>query len=243
MNALQQHLARRALAWLGVFGVLALMAGLVLALFAVGPVHALGLRGTQPLPPQAAARYRSELTRAAHSQWGLDAPVALLAAQVHQESGWNPQAVSRVGAAGLAQFMPATATWWCGRAGTAAADCTPTNPAWALRAMVGYDRYLWGQLASAGDAPARWWATLRSYNGGLGHWQTEARVALRTAGAPTQPSTQPAIDAACGLARRHRSHCPENLGYPHRIMVVLQPRYQTWGAMVAAPQSNAAGAH
>lgn len=28
-------------------------------------------------------RYRAELTRAAHSQWGLDAPVAVLAPQVH----------------------------------------------------------------------------------------------------------------------------------------------------------------
>lgn len=239
MNAVQQYLARRALAWLSVYAALAVLAALVLVLLPVPHAHAAGLQPAAPMPPHAAARYRSELTRAAHSQWGLDAPVALLAAQVHQESGWNPQAVSRVGAAGLAQFMPATATWWCGRAGTAAADCTPTNPAWALRAMVGYDRYLWGQLASAGDAPARWWATLRSYNGGLGHWQAEARVALRTAGS----ATQPAIDAACGLARRHPSHCPENLGYPRRIMVVLQPRYQTWGAMVAAPQSNAAGAH
>ena len=67
----------------------------------------------QVQPPQAAARYKLTLLREAHSQWGLDAPVAAFAAQVHQESGWRADAVSRVGARGLAQFMPATARWWC----------------------------------------------------------------------------------------------------------------------------------
>ena len=61
--------------------------------------------------PHESARYRLTLLREAHGQWGLDAPVAAFAAQVHQESGWNPQAVSRVGARGLAQFMPATTLW------------------------------------------------------------------------------------------------------------------------------------
>ncbi|MBY0466660.1 MAG: transglycosylase SLT domain-containing protein, partial [Burkholderiales bacterium] len=56
----------------------------------------------QPVPA-AAHKYRAELTRAAHSQWGLDAPIAALAAQVHQESGWQPNAVSHVGAQGMAQ--------------------------------------------------------------------------------------------------------------------------------------------
>jgi len=43
--------------------------------------------------------------------WGLEAPVALFAAQVHQESGWREDARSPVGALGLAQFMPGTAAW------------------------------------------------------------------------------------------------------------------------------------
>ena len=64
--------------------------------------------------PQAAQQYRALLVRTAHAVWGLDAPVAVLAAQIHQESAWNAQAISRVGAQGLAQFMPATATWIAG---------------------------------------------------------------------------------------------------------------------------------
>ena len=67
------------------------------------------------------------------------------------------------------------------------------------------------------------WVALRSYNGGLGHWQAEAaRTGLRL---PTRWQ----VDAACGTARRAMVHCAENLGYPHRILTVLQPRYLQWG--------------
>ena len=48
--------------------------------------------------PQPALQYRPLLTRTAHAVWGLDAPVAVFAAQVHQESAWRPSAVSHVGA-------------------------------------------------------------------------------------------------------------------------------------------------
>ena len=195
---------------------LVLQVGLVIAAALLGAAHA--------QVPAAAARYRAELTRAAHSQWGLSAPVAVLAAQVHQESTWNPQAISQVGARGLAQFMPATASWWCGRTGTGAADCLPNNPTWALRALVGYDKYLYGLTPAHYSEHDRMWVALRGYNGGLGHWQAEAaRTGLQ---APTREE----VDAACGTAKRSAVHCPENLGYPHRIMTVLQPRYAAWGA-------------
>lgn len=174
---------------------------------------------TAPVPAGAAV-WRTELTRIAHSTWGLDAPVATFAAQIHQESGWHPQAVSRVGAAGMAQFMPATAQWWCTFNRLSATDCQPRNPAWAMRALVGYDRWLFQRVHGQSDFD-RMWASLRAYNGGLGHWQNEARLA--------QSAQRIAIDAACGRASRAPVHCPENLGYPHRILQVLQPRYAGWG--------------
>ena len=62
-------------------------------------------------PPQAALQYRDDVIRNARLEWGLSAPVADFAAQLHQESGWRPDAVSPAGAQGLAQFMPATADW------------------------------------------------------------------------------------------------------------------------------------
>ena len=173
--------------------------------------------------PAQAARDRAELVRAAHSQWGLDAPVAALAAQVHQESGWRPDAVSHVGARGMAQFMPATATWWCALNGLGAAACQPHNPTWALRALVGYDKYLFDRTPVRYGERDRMWVALRSYNGGLGHWQKEAAVS-----GAAQPSRSQ-VDAACGKARRAAVHCKENLGYPHHILVVLQPRYAAWG--------------
>lgn len=176
--------------------------------------------------PAAAKPYRAELTRAAHTQWGLNAPIAALAAQVHQESGWRANATSRVGAQGMAQFMPATATWWCDLNGLMPKQCQPHNPTWALRALVGYDKWLYDRTPARYSAYDRMHVALRAYNGGLGHWQAEARAT--GARLPTREQ----VDAVCGAARRHHSHCPENLGYPHRILVMLQPRYATWGRVL-----------
>ena len=173
-------------------------------------------------PPQAAQQHRALLVRTAHAAWGLDAPVAVFAAQVHQESAWRPDAISRVGAQGLAQFMPATVRW-IGGIDPALAGQQPFNVAWALRALVTYDRWLYDRAPAHYSSRDRMWVALRSYNGGLGHWQAEA--AATGAAQPTRAQ----VDAACGKARRAAVHCTENLGYPHRILVVLQPRYAAWG--------------
>ena len=203
------------------FAVLTLIA---LTLAAVGLLAlsvAFAPAGAQ-VPPEA-ARYRLTLVREAQRAWGLDAPIAALAAQVHQESSWKPEAVSRVGARGLAQFMPATAVWWCEREGISKTDCLPHNPTWALRALVGYDLHLYGRAPPRMSPYDRLWLALRGYNGGEGHWQAEARTTGLAA--PTRAQ----IDAACGRARRAALHCTENLGYPRRILITLQPRYAAWG--------------
>lgn len=176
--------------------------------------------------PDSASKYRRDLIRAAHAEWGLDAPIAVFAAQIHQESGWNPAAISSVGARGMAQFMPATAKWWCDLNGLDAEACQPTNPTWAMQALVGYDRWLFERVQGQSDFD-RLWAALRAYNGGLDHWRKEAAAALPA-------KDRASIDAACGKARRHPSFCPENLGYPRRIMLLLQPRYRAWGKGVDA---------
>jgi hypothetical protein len=116
--------------------------------------------------------------------------------------------------------MPATATWWCALTKTAASACQPTNPTWAIRALVGYDYWLLARVHGVSEFD-RWWAALRSYNGGLGHWLDEAKIA--------KAEGHTAIDAACGRAKRKPSFCPENLGYPRRIMLALQPLYLSWG--------------
>lgn len=192
--------------------------GVLLLLIALDAAHA-------GEPPAAAQPYRAQLVRAAHSQWGLDAPIAMLAAQVHQESAWRPGAVSRVGARGLGQFMPATASWWCELNRMPPDECEPENPTWALRALVGYDRWLYERTPQRYAARDRMWVALRSYNGGLGHWQAEARLAP----GGLQGAAREAVDAACGRARRAAVHCAENLGYPARILITLQPLYAGWG--------------
>ena len=58
------------------------------------------------LPAFVPASYAGPLARAAQ-RWNVSA--ALLAAQLHAESNFNPFAVSPAGARGIAQFMPATA--------------------------------------------------------------------------------------------------------------------------------------
>ena len=176
-------------------------------------------------PPRAAMKYRADLVRSARLVWGLDAPVAVMAAQVHQESGWRPDARSAY-AHGLAQFTPDTAEWIAGQ-DAALAGADTGNPVWALRALARYDKWLHDRVTSAAgnsDAAAcdRWWGALRGYNGGLGHWLKEARLAA--------PATdRGAIDAQCGRASRHVSHCRENLAYPRQILTKWQPLYASWG--------------
>ena len=118
--------------------------------------------------------------------------------------------------------MPATTRWIAGLHPDLASQ-QPYNPAWALRALVTYDLWLYDRAPAHYTPRDRMWVALRSYNGGLGHWQREAAST-----GLAQPS-RAQVDAACGTARRAAVHCKENLGYPHRILVVIQPRYLQWG--------------
>lgn len=175
--------------------------------------------------PDEARRYQGLMIRTARAVWGMDAPVATFAAQVHQESGWRANAISHVGAQGLAQFMPATADW-AGRNWSTLADPNPYNPAWALRALVSYDQWLYQRAPERYSLCDRMWVALRGYNGGLGHWQAEARAS------GLQAPTRHQVDAACGKAKRAALHCRENLDYPARILLRHEPRYEAagWGA-------------
>lgn len=173
--------------------------------------------------PREALKHRAELTRAAHQAWGLNAPIPVFAAQIQQESAWRSDALSKVGAQGMAQFMPATASWWCNFVNLSPQNCQPNNPQWAMQALVGYDLWLYQRTWGTTEYD-RIHAMLRSYNGGLGHWQREALLTQNRKLASRQE-----IDAMCGKAKRHISHCAENLNYPRRILNIYQPRYYGWG--------------
>jgi len=115
--------------------------------------------------PKRAAIYKNDLTRIARYFNGLDAPVSLYAAQIHQESAWRPDAKSRY-ALGLAQFTPGTAKWIT-RYSKEFKSNAPLNPKWAMRALIVYDNYLLKHVHAIDECNKHAFA-LSAYNGGLG---------------------------------------------------------------------------
>jgi len=179
--------------------------------------------------PRAAEAYRRDLTREARAVWGLQAPVATFAAQVHQESAWRPEAQSRF-ASGLAQFTPATAAWISGAYRAELGTGDVFNPRWALRALVRYDKHLSDRIAGAASACDHWAFVLSAYNGGPG-WVERDRALAASRGA--DPSRW------WGHVERHSARAAwafaENRGYPRRILLVLQDEYAAWGPGVNCP--------
>lgn len=141
-------------------------------------------RPAEPAPPAVPEQYR-EAIRAAAQVAGL--PETLLAAQLQAESAWNPAAVSRVGAQGLAQFMPAT--WELYGNG---AD--PFDPFAAIAAQGRYLQALKAQVSAVStDADELVRHTLAAYNAGPG-------AVLKHRGVPPFRETQAYVDRILGWA-------------------------------------------
>lgn len=175
--------------------------------------------------PRVAQHYRSDLIRCARAEWGLDAPCAVFAAQVHQESFWNADARSRMSAGGLGQFMPATADWF-GEVRPDLGPANPYNPGWALRALCAYDRWLWQRVQAVDDCNCMA-MTLSAYNGGLGWLNRDKRLAASTGLDPARwwDHVETVNAGRAGWAIK------ENRGYPRRILHVFTPLYEVagWG--------------
>ncbi|MEE1940985.1 NlpC/P60 family protein [Streptomyces sp. TRM 70361] len=138
------------------------------------------------------AEFAPWIERAARQCPEVGAP--LLAAQIEAESGWNPAAVSPVGAQGLSQFMPGTwATWGvdaAGKDGSPQPDgvADPFTPGDAIMTQARYDCWLAdmvGRTDSDGD-PTR--LMLAAYNAGPG-------AVERFGGVPPYPETQSYVTA------------------------------------------------
>lgn len=171
--------------------------------------------------------YLDEIRAATEFRFGIPAPVALVAAQIHAESNFNPKAVSKAGAKGLMQLMDQTAEFAARAVGPARAS--PFDAGWNIRAGVYYDRWNFERIYYNGKDASdrlckRWGATLSSFNGGLG-WHSKRRAladdpedfwnSVRT--------INPGITAANQV---------ENMSYSYRIVFVLQPKYAELGPLV-----------
>jgi soluble lytic murein transglycosylase-like protein len=182
------------------------------------PADAAGIAGQERVAiPEQSARFRLALEHEAAARFGLDAPVARMAAQIHLESGWNPSAESAF-AQGLAQFTPDTATWLPGVCPDVGKPDT-WDPAWSLRAIACYDHYLYANVAGDSECD-RWAFTLSAYNGGLG-WVQRDRA--RAQAARLDPDRWwGSVERTSARASWART---ENRDYVRRILRVLEPAY------------------
>ncbi len=176
--------------------------------------------------PADADRYRRDLTRIAQAEWGLDAPVATFAAQIHQESRWQFNATSPVGAQGLGQVMPTTATWLAELFPKALGKVEPYNPAWSMQALVSYDRWLASRV-QAHTPCDRAAMMLSAYNGGLG-WVIRDRKLASAKGADPLTWFESVERYNAG---RSAANFKENRDYPRLILLHWERLYTSagWG--------------
>ena len=113
-----------------------------------------GLIGQSAFSPDIVPKGYGQLVDAAAKKHGIDP--AILSGLIETESNWNPNAVSRVGAKGLTQFMPATAAEF---------GVNPFDPASAIDGGAKYLRYLVDYFN--GDLRL----AIFAYNGGMGNIQ------------------------------------------------------------------------
>lgn len=168
-----------------------------------------------------ADKYRAHITREAQFRFGIPAPVTVIISQMRQESDCNPYALSRTGAQGLMQFMPATSQW----AATAGAfgSVNPTDPLWSIRAGVWYDRWLFDRIRLAETDCDRWHFVLASYNGGLGYVYKRQKLSKRPGNWDATGYINPGILASNQI---------ENQTYPVKILYKHQATFKTWGKLV-----------
>ncbi len=188
-----------------------------------------GAKAAEITIPKAANQHKATLVKSARVYWGLNAPVAVFAAQVHTESWWRNNTVSHVGAQGLAQFMPATARW-LPSVMPETGKPAPFNPAWSLRALCAYDKWLWDRLNAWTDFE-RMAFTLSAYNGGHG-WVNRDKAKTRKLGRDDRLWFGHVENVNAG---RSKAAFAENRQYPRRILKERQQVYEKagWGKGLA----------
>lgn len=173
------------------------------------PVHAMSYR------------YRHAIEVAAIRAFGLDAPVALLAAQIRAESAYTATARSSAGAQGMAQFMPNTARSMA-RLYPELRPANPRDPSWAFRAQALHMRDLVALYPSAASTCDRYAFALSAYNGGPRALERERALASTS----TLWFGAGAVEAQ---RSRTRANWNENRTYVRRILIQWEPDYSAAG--------------
>jgi hypothetical protein len=194
----------------------------LIGLLVAGPVAA------EEAIPREALVWQRTLIREVRYYWGMRQSPAPFFGQVHQESRWKATARSAF-ASGMSQFTPPTAEWiqrlyaadlqdFCAERG----GC-PSDPRWALRALVLYDRRLWQGQADT-DAADRLAFALVGYNGGAG-WVARERRRCQTLSACTSTRWFGQVELVCV---RGPAACRESREYPRLILLRWRPLYESW---------------
>jgi len=134
--------------------------------------------------------FRPEVEKYAN-QYGVE--VALIRSIMHAESAFNPNALSRAGAQGLMQLMPATAD----RFGVS----NPYDPKQNIMGGVAYLRFLLNMFDGNADLASA------AYNAGEG-------AVLRFTGIPPYAETQVYVQRVGTLLQRYRTEVPATATLP-----------------------------
>lgn len=171
-----------------------------------------------------AESYQRDLIREARIIYGINAPIAMLAGQIHQESLWHPAAQSPY-ANGLTQFTPDTEAWIKTVYPDVLSDSNAFDPQWAIRAMVRYDNWLYQRIRAVDDCN-RWAMVLAAYNGGLGWINRDKRLATKNGADALRW-----WDNVERYSTRSRAAFRENRAYPAKIIYQHQRQYLLWGGV------------
>ena len=180
---------------------------------------------TQASEPRNSLKYKRDLIRYSRITWGMDAPVALFASQIQQESSWDYLAKSPY-AEGLTQFTPSTAKW-LKELYPELSNGNVYNPIWSIRAMLLFDQWLDKNIKTKNECN-QWAMILSSYNGGLGWLKKDIQLASSKGKNPELWWNNVEL-----YSSRADWAIKENRNYPRKILLNHQSIYSNWGRVVA----------
>ncbi len=168
-------------------------------------------------------------------QYGFD--WLLLAAQVYQESRFDPAATSWSGATGLMQVLPQTAR--------SLGLLDIQNVETGLHAGVKYLAWLYQQFDPGLAEEDRMWFSLASYNAGIGHLRDARTLARRLGKNPDQWFGE--VEAAMILLSRQKYARGARHGYvrgmePVQYVLNIRQHYQTFSELQLPQRTTQASA-